>query len=50
MVASEEEDIEAAKKITENVVEKLDVKTQSNPRYIPMLKRFRIWLKRIDVD
>ena len=41
MVASEEGDIEAAKKITENVVEKLDVKTQSNPRYIPNVEEIQ---------
>ena len=41
MVASEEGDIEAAKKITENVVEKLDVKTQSNPRYMPNVEEIQ---------
>ena len=41
MVASEEGGIEAAKKITENVVEKLDVKTQSNPRYIPNVEEIQ---------
>ena len=41
MVASEEGGIDAAKKITENVVEKLDIKTQTNPRYIPNVEEIQ---------
>ena len=41
MVASEEGGIDAAKKITENVVEKLDIKIQTNPRYIPNVEEIQ---------
>ena len=45
MLAAEEGDIDAAKKITENVINKLDLKIQNNPRYIPNVEEFKIWLK-----
>jgi len=41
MVSSEEGGLEAAKKITENVVVKLDLKKQSNPRYIPNVEEIQ---------
>tara|TARA_B100000963_G_scaffold75864_1_gene63997 strand:- start:484 stop:1755 length:1272 start_codon:yes stop_codon:yes gene_type:complete len=41
MVASEEGGIDDAKKITTNVLEKLDIKKQSNPRYIPNVEEIQ---------
>ena len=41
MLAAEEGDIDAAKKITENVINKLDLKTQNNPRYIPNVEEIQ---------
>lgn len=41
MVASNEGGIDDAKKITTNVLEKLDIKKQSNPRYIPNVEEIQ---------
>ena len=41
MVASDEGGIDDAKKITTNVLEKLDIKKQSNPRYIPNVEEIQ---------
>ena len=41
MLAAEEGDIDAAKKITENVINKLDLKIQNNPRYIPNVEEIQ---------
>lgn len=41
MVASKEGSIEDAKKITTNVLEKLDIKKQSDPRYIPNVEEIQ---------
>ena len=41
MLAAEEGDIDAAKKITENVIDKLDLKIQNNPRYIPNVEEIQ---------
>ena len=41
MLAAEEGDIDAARKITENVINKLDLKIQNNPRYIPNVEEIQ---------
>ena len=41
MLACEEGGIEAAKNVTDNVVQKLDVKIKDNPRYIPNVEEIQ---------